>query len=457
MPYPTPAQIDHGVIPMVLDMAAHGLKADREHFRNLDVQFGIEMAKLESAICGYAGGYINVGSHQQVSKMLYQTLKIPKPKIKSKKSGSTMTANEILSQLVGVHPVIQLIRKHRMFAKLRNTYTGPMYKRFIRSNGRVYPIFRITSTETGRLSSASPNVMAVPTRTKEGSMIRCGYVPSPGNVMLSIDFSGIEMRVMAWQAGDSRMIGIFKSGGDIHNQTASWLFEKPIDHIHPKKERVPSKTVGFGVAYGISAQGMQRNLFGIEGCEDWDEQKCQRAIDRWFELYPDIALYMADIARFAMRHGYVSDFVGRRRLVPGAQLKDDKLRARAIRQAGNHPIQAGAQELIKMAMDKIQPVIVSYRNMGYFCAPLAQVHDEILTEVDENIVHAFAAECQGIMENIAVVSTGLKTDAEVSDKSWGELVPLWDTAGRVEDTVEEAYEVEDEEEIDELEERRKAA
>lgn len=427
MRYPTAHQIDVGCMPMVLAMQSAGLPANRDYFVQLESDFGVDVAKLEHEITQYAGGHINVASHPQISRLLYTTLKLPKPKIKSKKASATATADDILAQLMGLHPAVELIRNHRMLTKLITTYVRPMHMTFIQPNGRVYPTCRITSTETGRLSSASPNIQAVPTRTKEGLKIRKGYQPTPGRVILSIDFSGIEMRVVAWQAGDAVMTDIFRTGQDIHTRTAAMMFGIPEDQVDEKQHRYPAKRISFLILYGGGAEGLYRQML-VAGVDGWTENKCQWAIDRWFEVYADIKAYMADIGAFAIRHGYVEDFVGRRRLVPGAQLKDERLKARAIRQAGNFPIQGGAQELIKMSMAKIQPLIDSLQRQGHYVVPLAQVHDEIVFEVAEDIVYSFAAECQGIMENIAVVSTGLKTDAEFSGVSWGDLYPLWKEA-----------------------------
>lgn len=421
--YPTPIQIDQRIVPMILDMQRGGIGVNPDHFIALEKEFGLKMAAIQHEVEQYAGGYINMSSHPQISTLLYKHLKIAKPKIKSKKSGATMTGEEILAQIAGEHPAVQLIRDYRMYDKLVNTYVRPIYTKHIHPDGRVYPKFKMTATETNRLAAEDPNIMAIPKKTAEGKRIRKGFVPRRGRVVTSQDFAQIEMRVLAWQAGETKMIDLFRRGVDLHSATAMWMFDIADESkLDKDQHRQPAKRIGFGVVYGISAIGLYRQMVVTKGCEHWTEAMCQDAIDRWFGIYPAVKAYMSDIGSFAKRHGYVCDFTGGRRIIPGAQLKDERLQAEALRQAGNAPIQSGAGKIMKMAMYEVdRQVYRPYREMGYYISPWCPIHDDLVTEMDEDIADVVVPLQKQVMESVVDLPTGLEVDPQISSVSWGDL------------------------------------
>lgn len=425
----TVADIDHGVVQMTLDMMRVGILADREKFAYLHRYFQREMKRRAEIIFSMSGKRINLRSFPQLSQMLYDHMgfrdKLP-DKV-GKKTGDTMTSDEVLAQMEPHHPVFKEVRGWRDCSDLDAKFAVAIPAKHIQPDGRVRCQIMLTRTETGRMATKKPNLMAMPTRTEDGKKIRSCFVAKSGCKLLHMDYSQIELRILSWQANVRAMITAFNNGDDIHRATAAKSFSKSYDEVE-KSERYAAKRINFGVVYGITGEGLYR-LMGEEGAKGWTVETCNELIDHYLHIaYPEIGQYMEGLSRQMLRTSRVSDWAGRIRLTPGVRLAKEYLVEAAMREGCNMPIQSGAQEVIKMAQACIQKLYERVRRMGYWCWPLLQIHDALLSEVDEEILYDYVIPQQKqIMETIIDIPPGIKVDVEVGDQ-WGEL-EKYDTTG----------------------------
>jgi len=408
--------MDMGIVPMVKDMIANGIQPIPEELARLGKYFGRRIEELEAQITALSGGQvINVGSYLQVADLLFNKLRLRT----EFKHGQMTTNDKTLARLVAQHPVVPLIRNWRSYSKLKSTYTDKLPK-WIAEDGRIHTKIKITRTATGRLASADPNLMNQPTRSEDGKAIRKAFTARDGCVFVSNDLSQIEMRVLAHESGDARLIHIFRNGLDIHSMTASGIFKLPVEELDEMKHRYPSKRVGFGVVYGITAAGLQEQLLmmGLDP-EFWTIRRCQQLIDDWFSVYPDVEVYMEDLVAFARRHGYVVDLFGRRRYLATIRSSSRMARAEAARQAGNMPIQSGAAGVFKTGMKNLIPYYRDFQAQGYHCDPIIPIHDDLVFEVSEDIVDIWVPLQQDVMEHSVTLKVPVLSDAKVG-KIWGD-------------------------------------
>ena len=402
---------DMSAIPMVVDMMKEGIAINPGYFPKLSAYFKDHMNRLECDIVQMSGGKpLNLSSHPQVSTLLFDTLRLPQVKGKS-------TDEKTLSRLVDKHPIIQKLRDWRSYHKLKTTYSDQIPKK-VGIDGRVHTTFRITRTSTGRLSSANPNLMAVPVRSEESLRIREGFVAQKGCSLVSNDFSQIEMMIAAEVSQDKNMLQAFFDNADIHSRTASLMWGIPEDELDPILHRYPAKRIGFGILYGITAAGLFKQL-EVAGAGNWTIQDCQNMIDMWFRAYPGVAKFMKDTSTHAKRFGFVRDLWGRIRYVPGVYAFDQWIRLEALRQAGNAPIQMGAQGVIKQAMGNLVPLYRELRKEGIF-NPLIQTHDELMWEIQDELLSIAVPLIKLTMENAVKLSIPLKVDTKIG-KSWGKM------------------------------------
>lgn len=409
-------ELDQSIVPVVKDMMETGIAPDLAEMRRLGERFGTRMRELEAQIMEH-GHLINVGSWQQVADLLYNKLDLKVPAGKHGQSG-TPTDDKTLAKIVADHPVVPLIREWRGYSKLKGTYVDNLPK-WLASDGRIHTTITITRTATGRLASKDPNLMNQPTRSEDGKAIRKAFVAREGAVFVCNDLSGIEMRVLAHETGDPKLLRIFKEGLDLHSMTASGIFDLPIENLDEMLHRYPAKRVGFGVVYGITADGLREQLIMI-GLDPlyWTVYKCQQLIDDWFALYSDVEVYMHDLLAFALRHGYVSDMFGRRRYLATIRSSSRRARAEAARQAGNMPIQSGAAGIFKKGMANIKPIYKDFQKQGYICDPVIPIHDDLVFEVAEDLVHVWVPLIQDIMEHSVTLKVPILSEAKVG-KVWG--------------------------------------
>ncbi|MCX8502153.1 MAG: DNA polymerase, partial [Alphaproteobacteria bacterium] len=357
---------------------------------------------------GLAGREFNVGSPAQLGVILFEEHRLPGGK-KSAKSGAYSTDAAVLESLAASgNELASSVIKWREIAKLKSTYSEALVKQIDPNTGRVHTNYALAATTTGRLSSNDPNLQNIPIRTEEGRKIRRAFVAEPGMKLLSLDYSQIELRLLAEIADIPALKSAFREGRDIHAQTASEIFDVPIAEVD-KDLRRRAKAINFGIVYGISAFGLAAQL-------DISQGVAKTYIDRYFVRYPGIRAYMDRAKEAAHRDGFVSTIFGRRCHIQGAGAKGPA-RGFADRQAINAPIQGSAADVIKLAMVKMPQALAAaglHRSLM-----LLQVHDELLFEVPADQVEATAAVAKSVMEGVVTLSIPLTVEFGAAD-NWAE-------------------------------------
>jgi len=416
---------DMKAMQMVIDMMANGMPVNRESFAKLSVYFQSQMDKLQSQIEKSVGKFfpdtaINPNSSVQIGELVYDHLRLQdrggSHRAKKAKTDRS-TGIDILKRYVEYHPVVNQIIEYRGYSKLKSSYADAI-PAMLSDDGRIRTSLKMTRTATGRLSSAEPNLMAQPVRNEEGRMVRDCYETDPDHVFLSGDYSQVEMRYAAADAEDVKMMQIFWEGVDIHSVTASEMFGVPICNIDEMKHRYPAKRVGFGILNLITGKGLQREL-STGGAGNWSLDDCEHMIEAWFKIYSGVAAYMKANGQHAKRYGYVVDMWGRRRYIPGIRSSNKWIRLDSERQAGNAPIQMGAQGIIKEAMGRLVP---TYRRYGTALRPLIQIHDDIVWQVHLGVLDEIKPIIKSVMEDAA--PPGFMVPLSVDFKSgrkWGSM------------------------------------
>jgi DNA polymerase-1 len=347
--------------------------------------FAQTMARLEEEIHELAGERFNVGSPKQLGEILFDKMNLPGGQ--KGKTGAYATGADILEDLAMEHDLPRRILDWRQVSKLKSTYTDALQDHINPETGRVHTSYSIAGANTGRLASTDPNLQNIPVRTEEGRRIREAFVAEPGKVLVSLDYSQIELRILAHMAEIEALKQAFREGQDIHAATASEMFNVPLDQMTPDVRR-QAKAINFGVIYGISGFGLARNL-RIPRAE------AQGFIDRYFERFPGIRAYMDQTVKFAQEHGFVQTMFGRRVNTPDINAKGPTA-GFARRAAINAPIQGTAADIIRRAMIRMPDAIA-----GIPAKMLLQVHDELLFEVDEDAADRLIAVAREVMEGAA--------------------------------------------------------
>ena len=377
--------MERPLMPVLAKMEMSGIKVDRDTLSRMSNAFAQKMAGLEAEIHELAGETFNVGSPAQVGEILFEKMALPGGK--KGKTGKYSTPADVLEDLATEHDMPARILDWRQLSKLKSTYTDALQEHIHPETGRVHTSYVQTGANTGRLASTDPNLQNIPVRTEDGRRIREAFVAEPGNVIVSLDYSQIELRILAHVAGIDSLKQAFREGQDIHASTASEMFDVPLDEMTPEIRR-QAKAINFGVIYGISGFGLARNL-RIPRAE------AQGFIDRYFERFPGIKEYMDDTVAFAKEHGYVQTLFGRKIHTPEINAKGPHA-GFAKRAAINAPIQGAAADIIRRAMIRMPAAIE-----GLPAKMLLQVHDELLFEVAEDGVEPTIARVRDIMEGAA--------------------------------------------------------
>jgi DNA polymerase-1 len=388
-------QVERRLVPVLLEMERAGIKVDADDLRRMSVDFEARMAVMEQDCHRLAGHPFNVGSPKQLGEVLFDEQKLPGGK--RMKTGAWGTDSSVLQTLAdqGLELPTRIL-EWRQLQKLKSTYADSLVTDINPETGRVHTSFAMAIASTGRLSSNDPNLQNIPIRTEEGSRIRHAFIAEPGHVLVSADYSQIELRLLAHVADLPVLRESFANGEDIHARTASEVFGVPMAGMDPMTRR-RAKAINFGIIYGISGFGLARQL-GISPGE------ARLYIGRYFERYPGILAYMERTKEEARSKGYVVSPFGRRCWVPGIADKNAAKRAYAERQAINAPLQGGAADIIKRAMVKLPQVLQAE---GLRSRLLLQVHDELLFEAPENEAEALATVVRRAMESAAVLSVPL--------------------------------------------------
>jgi len=395
-------QVEVPLISILAQMEMNGILVDKKGLDRLSLEFSQRLSDLNREIFELAGGPFNINSPKQLADILFVRLKLPQKKKTRKKTGYS-TDVEVLKELSKYHELPAKILAYRNLSKLKSTYVDGLKRMLNPETGRVHTSFNQTVTSTGRLSSSDPNLQNIPVRTEEGRRIRALFVAAPGNLLLSADYSQIDLRVLAHYSRDERLVKAFENEEDIHRITAAEVFDVFPGLVTSEMRRM-AKTVNFGIIYGMSAYGLAREL-GIK------RRQAKEFIDRYFERYPGVKRYMKEIVESAGKEGYVTTLLGRRRYIPDLKSRVKATREFAERTAINTPIQGTAADIIKLAMIKVDSNIQS---RGFPCKVLLQVHDELIIELPERDIEEVVSMVKETMEGVIGLAVPLKVNL-----SWG--------------------------------------
>jgi DNA polymerase-1 len=407
-------QIEMPLVPVLEEMEYIGVELDAVFLHGLSKEFKGRMLELEKGIFHSVGYPFNLNSTQQLSKALFETLKLPPPGNSYKTKANTWsTSASVLEELRGKHEVVDWILEYRELAKLVSTYLDALPQQVNPRTGRVHTSFNQTGSVTGRLASSDPNLQNIPTRTETGHQVRKGFIASQGNVLLSVDYSQIELRIVAHMSGDKAMLAAFHAGQDIHAATASAIYNVPLEQVS-KEQRRHAKAINFGLIYGMSA-------FGLAQGTELTLAEAENFVSAYFKQFPRVKEYLDNIRRLAAQQGYVETLLGRRRYFPNLRSPaTPQIKAREEREAINAPIQGTAADILKIAMIKLPEVL---RNEGLQAKLLLQVHDELLLECPRGQLEKTAQVVKEVMENAYRLSIPIIADASWGE-NWAELKPL---------------------------------
>ena len=388
--------IERPLVPIITTMEKEGIRVDPEKLRGLSRDFTQRLAGLEAEVHELAGEEFNIGSPKQLGEILFDKMNLPGGK--KNKSGSYSTDANVLEDLAaGGNALPTRVLEWRQIAKLKSTYSDALVEQINPATGRIHTSYSMAGAQTGRLSSTNPNLQNIPIRTEEGRKIRGAFIAREGWKLLSLDYSQIELRILAHMAGIDALVEAFRDGQDIHAMTASQVFDVPTEGLDPMIRR-QAKAINFGIIYGISAFGLARQL-GIA------RSAAKDYIDAYFERYPGIRDYMDRAVEQCRKAGLVETLFGRRIHLEAINAKNPMQRNYAERQAINAPIQGSAADIIKRAMIRVPPVITA---AGLDARMLLQVHDELLFEAPEEQVEKTIDVVKETMEAAALPILKLK-------------------------------------------------
>lgn len=380
------------------DMEYNGVYVDKEILNQMGIEIKNKIFEVEKNIYEIVGHEFNISSPQQLGTVLFEELNLP-----SKKKGKTgySTAADVLNKLVDKHPIINMIIEYRMLTKLYNTYIEGLISS-IHPDGKVHTIYTQTLTRTGRLSSIEPNLQNIPIRYEYGKLIRKAFLPSPNSLILSSDYSQIELRVLAHMANVEALIDAFNNDIDIHTKTASDIFNVPISEVTKSMRRI-AKAVNFGIIYGISGYGLSENL-GIS------TKEASNFIEQYLNMYPGIKTYMDETIKKAHENKYVKTLFNRKRNIPELDNKNYMIRSGAERIALNTPIQGTSADIIKIAMVEASKKL---KESNMKTKMILQVHDELIFDVFKDELDMVKEIVKETMEGVCKMSVPLKVDIEV--------------------------------------------
>ncbi len=396
--------LDFPMIPLLARIEHRGIRLDSEYLRDMSGKFAERIHEFEQQIYEFAGAPFNISSPAQLANVLFDTLGLPTAGIKKGKTGYSTGASE-LDKLRALHPIIDLITTYREYTKLLSTYIEPLPK-LVDAQGKLHTTYALDVAATGRLSSNNPNLQNIPTRTEIGKAIRTAFVPAPGNVFVSADYSQFELRLAAVMADDKDFLESFNKDEDIHAKTAAEVLGIPLEQV-TKEQRRDAKAVNFGILYGMSPHGLSAAT-GMSFIE------AKEFIARYFELRAPIRKYMDDTAEKALKDGYVATIFGRRRPTPDLKSSNFMVREGAKRAAINMPIQGTEADLMKLAMLAVEKAL---NGLG---EQLLQIHDSILVECPAANTDKVVRALKDAMEGVYKLPVALKVDVGVGE-NWGEL------------------------------------
>lgn len=381
-------EVEAPVLPVLVDMEKEGVRIDSEALAEFSKELAGEMDRLQAEVYELAGEEFNLASPKQLGEILFEKLKlVDKPK--KTRTGQYTTNEQTLLRLSSKHKIVERILDHRQASKLKSTYSDALPGAIWSKTGRVHTTYNQAVTATGRLNSQNPNLQNIPIRTEKGREIRKAFVPRDENhVLLSADYSQIELRIIAAVSQDPGLIEAFRAGHDIHAATAAKVFHVEIDEVNPQ-QRSTAKMVNFGLAYGMTAFGLSQRL-------NIPRKEAKEVMDEYFTQFPALHQYMDDTIDFAREHGYVETLTGRRRYLRDITSRNYTVRSQAERNAINMPIQGTAADMIKIAMSR---VFNALNEAGVKTKMILQVHDELVFDAPKDEIETVKPLIQENMQN----------------------------------------------------------
>jgi DNA polymerase I len=404
------AQVEMPLARVLADLEAAGIAVDTAALGRLDEAFTTELEELAERMFALAGSRFNPDSPQQVGTVLFETLQLPGGK--RTKTGWA-TGAEVLEKLAGEQEIAALLLRSREYSKLRSTYVKGLLSQVNLQTGRVYTTFEQAVTATGRLSSRSPNLQNIPIRTELGREIRACFVAGgEERVLLSADYSQIELRLLAHFSGVPSLLEAFQAGLDIHQATAAAIFEVPPQEVNVEQRRI-AKTVNYAVIYGMGPAALATQI-GVS------REQAQIFIESYFQRMGGVKQYLERVVAAAEQQGYVQTLCGRRRYLPELKSENPGIRAYAQRAAANTPLQGSAADLMKIAMVRLAPLLPAESPTARL---LLQVHDELLFEVPREELARVAAKVKDIMESAWKLFVPLVVDLKAGP-NWRDMAEV---------------------------------
>jgi DNA polymerase-1 len=400
-------EVDLPMVEVVARMEEAGIKVDVPFLQKLDQRFEKELMELEKKVRSFSGNAtLNLNSPKQLAVFLFEELKLP---AQGKTKTGFSTDASVLAILAPMHEAVQMLLEYREIAKLRGTYVQPLQQLRDPKDSRIRTSYNLTGAATGRLSSTDPNLQNIPARTKRGQLIREAFIVEEGNVLLSADYSQIELRILAHMSGDPNLMGSFLKGEDVHRRTASEIYHIKPDQVSDEQRGV-AKAINFGLMYGKSAFGLAEEL-GISRTE------AKKMIGEYFTRYSKVKEFLDSQVALAHEQSFVSTILGRKRSLPEIKSQNHMMRANAERMAMNSPIQGTASDLIKVAMVKIDHLLTEKKLKSKM---LLQVHDELVFECPADEVEKMKKMVSEAMENALSLQVPLQVNLSTG-KNWAEL------------------------------------
>jgi len=403
--------IEMPLISVLADMEMAGVLLDLPFFKKLSEELTQRMAEIEKQVFDAVGKPFNLNSTQQLSDVLFTRLRLEPPdRGRKTASGHFSTSADVLDALSGKHPVVDWVIENRELSKLKSTYVDALPAAVDSKTGRVHTSYSQIGAVTGRLSSSNPNLQNIPIRTEEGRRVRSGFIAAKGNVLLSVDYSQIELRIVAHMAKDEGMLAAFRAGQDIHATTAAAIYNVELNKVN-KEMRRHAKAINFGLIYGMSPFGLARST-------ELTLAEAEEFVKAYFKQFPGVKEYLDGIRKQAAIDGYVETMLGRRRYFPALQGKQNAvIKNREEREAINAPIQGTAADIMKLAMLHIPPALKAAKLHAQM---LLQVHDELVLEVPKEELAKTAEVVQEVMGSAYPLDIPLSTEAR-SGLNWGEM------------------------------------
>jgi DNA polymerase-1 len=408
------SQLEMPLVPVLAEMEMTGIRLDSGFLEQMAQELNDRLSAIEMQIYTAVGEPFNLNSTQQLSEALFTRLKLAPPdRTRRTTSGFYSTAAEVLESMSGLHPVVDWVLEYRELAKLKSTYVDALPQQVNPHTGRVHTSYSQTGSVTGRLASSDPNLQNIPVRGELGRRVRRAFIAAPGQRLLSVDYSQVELRIVAHMADDQAMLAAFQAGQDIHAATAAAIYGIPLSEVTGDQRR-RAKSINFGLIYGMSA-------FGLTRYTDLTLAEAEDFVASYFNQFPGVKSYLDGIRRQAAEAGYVETLLGRRRYFPGLKNQTNQnLRNREEREAINSPIQGTAADIMKLALLRVP---VALQQAGLSARMLLQVHDELVLECPDEEILAAARVVSRVMQDAYELKVPLQTDAR-QGFNWYEMGPV---------------------------------